>query len=84
MRTGTSTLRLLRVSNHDRCLQTSASDTATPKKLYPQKVSFWPVPMRFERIGCYDATARIGEGNMGQVYRGEGSLPAGHRVVCPI
>ena len=25
--------------------------------------------MRFERIGCYDVTALIGEGGMGQVYQ---------------
>ena len=25
--------------------------------------------MRFQRIGCYDVTALIGEGGMGQVYR---------------
>ena len=25
--------------------------------------------MRFERIGCYDVTALIGEGGMGEVYR---------------
>ena len=24
--------------------------------------------MRFKRIGCYDVTALIGEGGMGQVY----------------
>ena len=25
--------------------------------------------MRFKRIGCYDVTALIGEGGMGQVYQ---------------
>ena len=25
--------------------------------------------MRFERIGCYDVTALIGEGGMGQVFQ---------------
>ena len=45
------------------------SDLATPKKLYPQGVSFWPDQMRFQRIGCCDVTALIGEGGMGQVYR---------------
>ena len=25
--------------------------------------------MRFKRIGCYDVTAKIGEGGMGEVYR---------------
>ena len=47
----------------------SAPDSATPKKLYPLGVSFWPDQMRFERIGCYDVTALIGEGGMGQVYQ---------------
>ncbi len=32
-------------------------------------LSFWPDHMRFERIGCYDVTALIGEGGMGQVYQ---------------
>ena len=29
--------------------------------------------MRFERIGCYDVTALIGEGGMGQVYQASDS-----------
>ena len=51
------------------CRSTSAPDSATPKKLYAQGVSFWPDQMRFQRIGCYDVTALIGEGGMGQVYQ---------------
>ena len=50
-------------------LSKSALDSATPKKLYPLGVSFWPYQMRFERIGSYDVTALIGEGGMGRVYQ---------------
>ena len=40
-------------------LSKSALDSATPKKLYPLGVSFWPYQMRFERIGSYDVTALL-------------------------
>ena len=40
--------------------------------------------MRFERIGCHDVTALIGEGGMGQVYQAtDTKLNCQVAWVCP-